>query len=153
MSNISIKNEMLAIDTKDRGWWDRLTDDERKKVGPWILMRYTSACKNSNQQFEEHYLEWTNELVNVNFNSLSHHPQLQIQLMQALGLGMSMYHPWIAPGKKGKSNKLHQTFQKIYRHMNDDEIDIMINMYDKDELTELLEQHGIDKKEIKKLLK
>jgi hypothetical protein len=153
MSNISIKNEMLAIDTKDRGWWNRLTDEERKKVGPWILMRYTSACKNNNRQFEEHYLEWTNELVNVHFNSLSHHPQLQIQLMQAIGLGISMYHPWIAPGKKGTSNKLHQTFQKIYRHLNDDELDIMINMHDKDELTELLEQHGIDKKEIKKLLK
>ena len=40
MSNkLTIKEEMRAIDQRDVGWWDSLTEEEQKKVGIWILMR------------------------------------------------------------------------------------------------------------------
>ena len=33
MSNkLNIKEEMRSIDTKDRGWYDSLTEEEKKKV-------------------------------------------------------------------------------------------------------------------------
>lgn len=146
---------MKTIDTKDRSWYQSLTDEEQKKVSPWVLMRYTSAVQQDrNPAFEEHYLEWTNELVNVNFNALTKHKELQIQLMQAVGIGTSQYHPWIPPGKKsGNDSKLHQILLDIYKHLNFDEVDILIQQQTKAELEDLLEQHGHKPKDIKKILK
>ena len=116
-------------------------------------MRYTSSTKHDIKDIEEHYLLYTNELVNVHFNTLRHHPQLQFQLLQALGLGKQMYHPWIAPGKKGTETKLFKFLKQHYDNYNDDELEMYISHHDKDELQELLQDFGLEKKEIKALLK
>ena len=111
MSNkLTIKEEMRAIDQRDVGWWDTLTEEEQKKISPWLLMRYTSACDTNHDAIRDHYLTMTNELVNVQFNTLRHHVQLQHRLMQVVGIGKSQYHPWIAPGKRQKKkSKSHVT--------------------------------------------
>ena len=150
---LSIKQEMAAIDTKDRKWYDSLSAEEEKKVGIWVLMRYTSSVKHDIKEFEEHYLEFTNDIVNVNFNKLAKHPQLQFQLLQALGLGKSMWHPWIAPGKKGKSSKIAEFFKEHYKQYNDMEIELLLSQYTKDEIKQKLEEFGLDDKKIKELTK
>lgn len=151
MSKLNIKEEMRAIDAKDRGWYDSLTAEEKKKLSPWLLMRYTSNA--SDGMFTEHYLEWTNEVVNVYFNALRKHPQLQWQLLQLVGLGKPTFHPWIQPGKAQKKNKLATWVSENYPSFNDDEIDIFVSQRSKPEWTELFEEYGMDKKQIKELLK
>ena len=150
MSKLNIKEEMRSIDQKDRAWYDSLTDDEKKKLGLWLLMRYTS---NAGGKHAEHYLEWTNEAVNVHFNTIRKHPQLQYQLLQLVGIGSTVFHPWIAPGKRGKKNKIQEWVIKNYSHLNDDEVDIFISTRTKDDFIELFEEYGMTKKEIKELLK
>ena len=78
---------MRAIDQRDRGWWDSLTEEEQKKVGIFILMRYTSAVQTRNADIEYHYLALTNELVNRHYNILRRESQLQHKLLQCVGLG------------------------------------------------------------------
>lgn len=155
MSKLSIKNEMRAIDTKDRKWYDSLTDEEREKYNKaiWTQQRYVSSCKHDIKDFEEHYLEWTNELVNVQHNTLRHHPQLQFQLLQAVGLGKSMFHQWLNPPKGAQVSKLVSIFSDQYPNLNDEELDILISQYSKEELTDLLDELGYKKAEIKKILK
>lgn len=155
MTQLSIKNEMRAIDTKNRGWYDSLTDEEREKYnkGIWTQQRYVSSCKHDIKEFEEHYLEWTNELVNVHHNTLRHHPQLQFQLMQAVGLGKSMFHQWINPPKGVQKNKLMSIFSEQYPHLNDDELALLMYQYTKDEVKDLLDELGYSKAEIKKIVK
>jgi hypothetical protein len=153
MTKLTIKEEMRAIDTKDRDWYNSLTDEERKKLGIWVMMRYVSTVKHDIKDFEEHYLEWTNELVNVHHNILRHHPQLQFQLLQAVGLGKSMFHQWIAPGKKGTDSKLYKIFKELYPQYNDDELELFTLQHTEHEITEILEELGYDKKEIKKIIK
>lgn len=151
MSKLNIKEEMRAIDAKDRRWYDSLTEEEKGKLGMWLLMRYTSSA--GEKMFQEHYLEWTNEVVNVHFNKLRKHPQLQWQLLQLVGLGKPTYHPWIAPGKAGKVTKLQKWVQENYPHLNDDEVDIFIGVRNKEDFIELFEEYGLDKKQIKDILK
>ena len=153
MADLSIKSEMSAIDTKNRSWYNSLTDEEKKKVGIWVLMRYASSVKHDIKDIEEHYLTYTNELVNVHFNTLRHHPELQFQLLQALGLGKPMFHPWIAPGKKGTETKLYKFFKEYYTEYNDDELLLLLSQFTKDELKEKLEEFGLDNKNIKELMK
>lgn len=153
MSNkLSIKEEMRAIDQRDVGWWDSLTEEEQKKVGIWILMRYTSACDSNHDQIRDHYLTMTNDLVNVQFNTLRHHPQLQHRLLQIVGIGKSQYHPWIPPGKRQKKNKVADWLIKLYPSINDDELDILLQST-KAELKRLAEQTGMTDKDIKALFK
>ena len=116
MSKLDIKSEMKAIDTKDRSWYNSLTEEEKSKLSLWPLMRYTSSAGDKN--FTEHYLEWTNEVVNVHFNKLRQHPELQFKLLQLVGLGKATFHPWIAPGKRGKKNKIQEWVVKNYSHLN-----------------------------------
>ena len=142
---------MRSIDTKDRAWYDSLTDEEKNKLGLWLLMRYTSSC--GDKMFAEHYLEWTNEVVNVHFNKLRQHPELQFKLLQLVGLGKPTFHPWIAPGKRGKKNKIQEWVVKNYSQLNDDEVDIFISNKTKEDFIELFEEYGMTKKEIKELLK
>jgi hypothetical protein len=148
---LSIKEEMKAIDTKDRSWYGSLTDDERDKLGIWVLMRYTCSLKHNIADFEEHYLEWTNELVNVHHNTLRHHPQLQFQLLQAVGLGKTMFHPWVSPGKRGKQNKFINFLITQKNHLNDDEIFLYESLIENKR--EYLQECGLDNKQIKELLK
>ena len=153
MSNkLSIKEEMRAIDQRDMGWWDTLTEEEQKKISPWVLMRYTSACDTNHDEIRDHYLTMTNALVNVHFNVLRHHPQLQHRLLQIVGIGKSQYHPWIAPGKRQKKNKVAEWLLELYPGLNDDELDILLQS-DKKELKALAEETGMTDKQIKDLFK
>jgi len=150
MGGLSIKAEMSAIDKKNRNWYNDLTADEKKKVSPWMLMRYASSVKHDVIDFEEHYLEWTNELVNVHFNTLRHHPELQIQLLQVVGIGSNQFHPWIAPGKRGKSDKMVELVATKYPYLNDDEINIYLNTLTVKQAKDLKEQLDDNKKRKRK---
>lgn len=150
-TKLTIKEEMRAIDEKDRQWYDSLTDEEKSKLSIWLLMRYTSNA--NDRAFVEHFLEWTNEVVNVHFNKLRKHPQLQFQLLQVVGLGRATFHPWIAPGKAAKKNKIALWVAEHYPQFNDDEIDIFLSQHTTESLTELMEEYGLDKKSIKEILK
>ena len=153
MSNkLSIKEEMRAIDQRDMGWWDTLTEEEQKKISPWVLMRYTSACDTNHDEIRDHYLTMTNALVNVHFNVLRHHPQLQHRLLQIVGIGKTQYHPWIAPGKRQKKNKVAEWLLELYPGLNEDELDILLQS-DKKELKALAEETGMTDKQIKDLFK
>ena len=43
--------------------------------------------------------------------------------------------------------------QENYPHLNDDEVDIFIGVRDKEDFIELFEEYGLDKKQIKDILK
>ena len=152
MSKLPLKQQLDAIDKKKRGWYSSLSDDEQKQISPWVLMRYISSSDSVNQ-LNEYFLEMVNSIVNVQFNTLRHHPELQIQLLQAIGLGRSMYHPWIAPGKRGEQSKLNTIISNLYPNLNDEEVGLLIKNSTPEELSDTLDQLGYDKKEIKKILK
>lgn len=152
MSKLPLKQQLDAIDKKKRGWYSSLSDDEQKQISPWVLMRYISSSDSVNE-LNEYFLEMVNSIVNVQFNTLRHHPELQMQLLQAIGLGRSMYHPWIAPGKRGEQSKLNTIISNLYPNLNDEEVDLLIKNSTPEELSDTLDQLGYDKKEIKKILK
>ena len=155
MDKLSIKEEMRAIDHRDRGWWDSLTEEEKKKVSIFVLMRYTSAVQTKNPDIEYHHLALTNELVNKHYNIIRHEPQLQHKLLQCVGIGSTQFHPWIQPSKqkKGKAGKLMKWLQELYPVYNDDELELLVSTNDTQDFKDLAEELGMDKKQIKELFK
>jgi hypothetical protein len=67
---LSIANEMRMFDHKVRTFYDELTDDERKKFAPFLMIRWGSAVEGS-RDLQEFYVISTNERLNKNFFNIS----------------------------------------------------------------------------------
>lgn len=147
---LPLKPVLEAIDTRDLGFYDTLTEEEKKAFSPWILMRYVSSASSHS----EYYLMMTNELVNVDFSVIVKHPKLAWKLLATCGSGQKVFHPWIAPAKKSKKkNDLKGKLQELNQRWNEQELDIFIKINDNKELREYLLDHGLEDSEIKELLK
>lgn len=151
MSKLDIKNEMRVIDTKDRSWYKSLTKEEREKYDKqlWIQMRWASSVKGVNAP---QYLMLVNEFSNVDFNTLRHHPQLQLQLLQIAGTGKSEYHEWIPPGKGSTLDKFTAWVANEFPEYNEQEIELFVKANTKADFCDRMEQAGMTPKEISAIL-
>ncbi len=144
---IALKDIMAALDKKDRGFYSRLTDEQKKAFVPWMMMRYASSAQGRNSA---HYLFMVNELVNKNFSDVSKHPELQWLLMTAAGSGKVEFHPYIKPpNSKKKKDKVRDFVSSIYPLFKSSEIDMLLELNTKEDLVKLAEAHGYDDKSIK----
>jgi len=148
---IPLKEVMAAIDKKDRGFYNRLTDEQKKAFSAWMMMRYTSSVQGKNSAY---YIYMTNELVNRDFSDISKHPELQWLLLSACGSGKVEYHPYLKPpNARKKKDKVSEFLSNIYPLLKDDEIALIIKLNTTDELKEFAKTHGYEDKEIKEIFK
>lgn len=144
------KRVLPAADIRNKQFLDSLSDEELKGFSPWLVMRYLSSAESSNQEIIEHYLIMTNELVNTNFSDLKNDLELIWKLMSIVGVGKSIKHPYIAPGKgkKKKSNAFKSWLHEQYNHLSDQEIDLWFSNITKEQAKDMLEQYQIKDKDI-----
>jgi hypothetical protein len=148
-AKLDIKRELNAVDQKNYDFYTKLTDDERKAFSPYILMRYTASVQ-GDRDTQEWFIEMTNEMVNKNHWDLSkNHKELLWKLFAATGAGVNCYHPYLAAGKKEKANKIEKLLVQLYPAMKMDEIKMLGKMMDKDDIKELFDKMGFDKKQRK----
>ena len=144
---IPLKEVLGAIDRRDRAWYSKLTDDKKKSVSMWMMMRYASSAQGSSAA---HYLFMVNELVNCNFSDVSKHPELQWLLLSACGTGRAEFHPYIKPpNTRKKKNSITQFISEIYPWMKEDEIQLLISINTVDNLKQLAQDYGVDDKTIR----
>jgi len=144
---IPLKDVMAAIDKKDRGFYNRLTDEQKKAFSAWMMMRYCSSVQGRDAA---NYIYMTNELVNYQFMEVSKHPELQWLLLSACGTGKIGFHPYLKPpNSRKKKNKVFDFISNIMPHMKAEDIDNLINLNTVDELKEYAREHGYDDKSIK----
>jgi chlorite dismutase len=152
MDKLSINNEMAQLDTKNRGFYDELTEEERKKFATYLMLRYAASVE-GNADLQEWYLRATNERVNLNFFDLGKHPKLQWLLCTTVSPAMGRQrHYWQASKKKeGTSNSKSVKFlTKLYPYMKQDEIELLAELNDVKELKALAKSMGMPDNEIKK---
>lgn len=146
---LDIKRELAAVDTRNYNFYDNLTDEEKKSLSPFVLMRYTSNV-NESQEIQEWYLEMTNELVNKHHWALSkNHKPLLWKLFAASGIGGKFYHPYLAAGKKGKANKIEKLIAELYPAMKMSDVRMLAASMTKEDINQLFDDHGFDKKQRK----
>lgn len=148
-AKLDIKRELNAVDTKNYGFYDNLTAEEKKAFSPYILMRYTASVQ-GDRDIQEWFLETTNEMVNKNYSDISKdHKALQWKLFAATGAGVNCYHPYLGAGKKEKANKIEKLLCELNPSMKMSDIKIWASMMDKKDKEELFEKMGFDKKQRK----
>jgi len=148
---IPLADVMLAIDRKNRSWYDNLNDEQKKAFSAWMMMRYASSVQGGNAAS---YLFMVNECVNKNFMDLSKHPELQWLLFTLCGSGKKEFHPYIKPPtSRKKKNKVAEWLSEQYPLMKADEINMLMEINDTEDLKMLATEAGMTDKEIKELFK
>ena len=149
---LSIKNEMAQFDRKNRDFYDSLTDEEKKKFSPFLMIRWGSSV-GGNPDLQAYYLMSCNERLNKHFFdiSTSKHKKLQWLLATTVSPGMgNQYHQWITLKKRESSNsKATKFFKELYPHLKDRDIKLLTELNDKDDIKQLARGLGWDDKQIK----
>lgn len=140
---LNIGNEMAQFDRKNRGFYDELTDEERKKFSNYLMIRWGSSIQGS-RELQEYYVQSTNHYLNKNFFAINRHPKLQWLCATAVSPGMgTQRHQWIAPKKKESANsEVRKTLIDLYPNMKMTDIETMSKLITKKELQEYLREHG-----------
>jgi hypothetical protein len=149
---LSIKNEMAQFDRKNRAFYDSLSDEERRKFSPYLMIRWGSSVGGS-ADLQAYYVMSTNERLNKYFFDVNtaQHKKLQWLLSTTVSPGMgNQYHQWIAPKKKTTDNKSVNFLRNLYPHLKEDEIKLLSEINDKDDLKTYARGLGWADKDIKR---
>ncbi|NBO22441.1 hypothetical protein EBU94_03745 [bacterium] len=114
-----------AIDKKDYGYYDRLTEEQKRKFIPFMLIHWISAVK-GNSDVQGYYLLSTNHHANKYlFNEqIMKNPKLQWLMLCASSPGIGkQFHQYIPHIKdkvaklreEAKEKDIQEYFKKIYK--------------------------------------
>jgi len=143
MDKLSIGNEMAQFDLKNREFFDELTDEERKKFSPFLMIRYGSSVS-GNRDLQEFYLIATNERLNKKFFAVNtaQHKKLQWLMATTVSPGLGNFrHNWIAPRKKEPgAGSMRKQLMELFPHLKDDEIALLAEITTRKELDPYLRE-------------
>lgn len=147
---LSIYNEMRQFDAKNRRFYADLSEEERKKFSPFLMIRWGSSVQGSSE-LQQYYVMACNENLNKNFFDIGRHPELQWLCATTVSPDMgAMRHNWIKQKKsEGKNNKVVKFLQQVYPTHGNDEIVLLARISTIDEIKDLAKKHGWDDKRIK----
>ena len=148
MDKLSIQNEMMCFDRKDRDFYSSLTDEERKKFSNFLMIRWGSSIQGS-AELQHYYLQSSNHYVNKHFFAINRHPKLQWLCATAVSPGLgTQRHQWIAPKKKeAGASGIRKQIAELFPHLKDDEIELMSKINTKKDIDAYFKQLG---QEVKK---
>jgi len=149
---ISIFQLLKSIDLKEYDYYEKLNEEQKKKIACYVLFRW-AACVEGNNDISKYYTISANSFINENFFDLGKHPKLQWLLICAGSPNVgAQKHYWLGSGKKGKGNPLRTFILEKFPHMKLDEIDLMLTVTSQEEIKIWLKNLGLEEKEVKKLL-
>lgn len=158
-SGIKLADLFSAVNRKDRDWWERLSDDQRKKFSSWLYSRYMSIVRHNNPDMHRYYVLSANKTLNLDLSKLTkNHAKLIYLLMTTMSNEYTRAdHQYIPPLKKNKSDKKTNNKMKVLSELNptakDEDLELLASMMSDAEFEELLIGHGWDSKKIKSELK
>ena len=153
MHKLDIGYEMAQLDTKNRAFYDELTDEERKKFSTYLMLRWCSAV-GGEPILQQYYLQAMNERVNKRFFDLGKHPKLQWLLLTTVSPNMGKHrHEWMAFVARKSKNKRADIIAKLYPEYKLDDCELMANSIPDAEFKVMLIELGWTDKEIKEALK
>lgn len=153
MNKLDIINEMAQLDLRNRGFYDELNDEERKKFSTYLMLRWGSVV-NGIPELQQYYLQAMNERVNKRFFDINKHPKLQWLLLTTVSPSMGKHrHEWMAYSGKTAKNKRAQKMLELYPHIKTDEAELLAATITDEHYKAMLVELGYSDKEIKEAMK
>jgi hypothetical protein len=121
------------IDRKNYNWFSNLTEEQRKKFVPYMVLHWNSSVK-ANSEVSSYYVMSTDICANkyIFNDTIQNHPELQWLMFCASSPGIGkQFHAWI-PHLSSKTGELRETVKKkdisdyltkIFKNDSADEID------------------------------
>jgi len=130
---------LAAIDRKDYSWYEKLSEDQRKKFVPFMLIHWASAVSGS-KDMQSYYVYGFNEIANKYFFNeyVQKHPKLQWLMLCASSPGVGkQFHYWVPQIKSSvisykepaKVKDIKEYFTKIYGKIAIDDISMLAEEY------------------------
>jgi len=158
-SGIKLADLFGAVNRKDRDWWERLSNEQRKKFSSWLYSRYMSIVRHNNPDMHRYYVLSANKELNKDLSKLTkNHAKLIYLLMTTMANEFTRAdHQYIPPLKKNKADKTTNNKMRILSELNpsskDADLETLATVMDDSEFEELLVSHGWETKKIKAELK
>jgi hypothetical protein len=145
VDKLNIRNEMAQLDRKNRGFYQSLTDEERRKFSTFLMIRWSSSVSGS-AELQEYYVQACNHFLNRHFFAINRHPQLQWLAATAVSPGTGTPdHVWIkGPSRERGSTAQRRRLQDLYPNMKNSDIDVLIQLNEEADFRRLERDHGID---------
>ena len=131
--DFNLFDALAAMDKKDYGYYDRLTEEQQKKFVPYMMTHWMSAIKGSGD-IQGYYLRSVDYHANKHlFNEyVQKHPKLQWYMLCASSPGLGkQFHQWIphlvskvtSLKEPAKVKEIKDYYTKIYPKVDSDDID------------------------------
>jgi len=134
---------LAALDRKDYGYYDRLTEEQQKKFSPYMMVRWMSNMKGSAALQQYHVLS-VNEFANTHLFSefVSKHPKLQWLMLCASGLGNGkQFHQFLKANKLDDSD-LISFLSSIYPSSKMSDLQTLASLITLEELEQYIRDSG-----------
>jgi len=153
-AKLDINSELRNINRRNHGFYDSLDDDVKKAFSPYILMRYVSNPQDVDPETYEFILDRVNDLVNKDHWILSKgHKGMLWKLFASCGTGMDIRYQYLKlTSKSSANNKTEKLLAEIYPAMKMEDIKVLASLMNKDDLNELFDNLGFDKKQRKEYI-
>jgi hypothetical protein len=131
--DINLFDTLERLDRKDYAWYDSLSEEQKKKFVPYMLLHWMSAIK-GNKDLQTYYTMSSNESANkYMFNEvIQKHPKLQYLMLCAISPGNGkQFHQYIPHLKQSivslkepaKQKDVKEYFTKMYPKAESDLLD------------------------------
>lgn len=150
---LDIASEMRALDSKDREFYDNLTDDEKKKFSNFLMIRWGSSVGGSSD-LQAYYLAATNQRLNKRFFAIpKQHEKLNWLTVTTISPGMGNHrHEWIKMKAKEGNNKIAKFLQKLYPLAKVQDLEMLEAINDPKSWKDVAKSTGMTPEQIKKEL-
>ena len=142
---LDIKAMMRAVDTRDKNWFQNLSNDDKKLYSPYMTLKWTASVDHKDRAVQEFYIEEANSNINKHLWTLSkNHKGLLLKLSAMCGSTFVLFHKWIYPKKKAGSTKSKmKELQALYPTAKQADLDLLDATMSTTEFTALKKYHGI----------
>lgn len=143
---LDIKSMMKAVDTRNKKWFDDLSEDDKKLYSPYMTMKWSASVKNPDYDYQMYYVSATNKYVNKHLWALSkNHKSLLWKLTSLCGAGMIQFHEWIYPKKKKTTEKSKiKELQMMFPNAKQKDLDVYEATLSTKEFKDLKQQYGLE---------
>lgn len=135
---------LASLDQKDFDAWSNLSEDERKEVSPYMLLRWLSGCGDPEQ------LDRLGFIAAPCIFEFGKKPELALMVLAACTVNGRKRYKWTAPKATLKASKAVDLIAASYK-MSRKHATEVLPMFSQAELIELAESQGWQKDELKEL--
>ena len=153
---LDIFYEMAQVDTKNKGFYDDLDEEEQKtfKKGAYPVMRWASNISSGPLELQKYYVQSCNEQANKHFFDMGNHPKLQWLMLSTVSPGMGKQkHQWQTFRGKGSKDPIANLLSSIYPDAKISDLETLSKSLSEANVKRMLRDRGWDDKAIKEALK